>query len=478
MKCWLKENIKNLIIMSIYAICSFIIIIYHESWRDEANAWLIARDLNIFEIVKQLKMEGHFILWYLILVPFAKLGFPYFTTKFISWAIMMVSAWLILKKSPFKYITKILIIFSAAFLYWYVAVSRVYCIIPLAIILIALTHKKRNEKPLRYILSIMLLANTHIIMYGLVGMLFLEFFIETIIKWKKYTKHQKINIALSFSIGIIILLISILPLIGSTSTNELVERSIDKFSRRIISVKKEIKRTIEAAVEIYSDNAKLILPLLLVAIIYECRYYLKNMIMIVISLAFQMVIYNVIHPMSEQKILTIVFIVLLFAWRQLEEKEQKLKVDKIISIVMLGILSFNIVAGIRDYILELEYDYSGAKKVADFIEENLEENSIIICDNVPRATAVIPYVNKNIKFWGLHKENYFTYIEWDETLYREYSYEELLKNIEKLKSNGKVYYLYWNNAQNRILIHERGSFKKMFEITDTIINETYILYEI
>ena len=47
--------------MTIYLIISFIIIILHEAWRDEAQSWLIARDLSFIDILKQMKFEGHLL---------------------------------------------------------------------------------------------------------------------------------------------------------------------------------------------------------------------------------------------------------------------------------------------------------------------------------------------------------------------------------------------------------------------------------
>ena len=103
MKEWLKRNKINILIMIIYSVFSFIILLFHESWRDEAQSWLIAKDLGFFQILQQMKYEGHFFLWYVILIPFAKLGFPYITIKIVSWVIVSISAWLIIKKSPFKW---------------------------------------------------------------------------------------------------------------------------------------------------------------------------------------------------------------------------------------------------------------------------------------------------------------------------------------------------------------------------------------
>ena len=83
-KNYIKENKKDLIIILIYAIITFIVtIFFHEKWRDEAQAWLLARDLNPIELFKQMKYEGHPPLWHLILMPFAKLGFPYMTINII-----------------------------------------------------------------------------------------------------------------------------------------------------------------------------------------------------------------------------------------------------------------------------------------------------------------------------------------------------------------------------------------------------------
>ena len=109
----IKQNKWNIIITLIYAIVTFIItVFFHEKWRDEAQAWLIAKDLDIIGIIKQMSFEGHPPLWHLILMPFAKLGFPYITESIISWGIMVITVWIFLNKSTFKKETKILILLT------------------------------------------------------------------------------------------------------------------------------------------------------------------------------------------------------------------------------------------------------------------------------------------------------------------------------------------------------------------------------
>ena len=210
---------KKIIIIFIYLVISFFFICFHEEWRDEAQSWLIAENLNFFELLDQMKYEGHPYLWYLILMPFAKIGFPYFTQKVISWVIVGIGAILIFTKSPFKFSTKVLILFSWPMIYLYSAVSRSYCLIPLFIVLTALFYKDRNEKPFRYVISLCLLANTHIIMLGFVGMLFLTFYIDKIKERKNNSKKYNIKIFISFILVGTILLLSYLPILNCLNSN-------------------------------------------------------------------------------------------------------------------------------------------------------------------------------------------------------------------------------------------------------------------
>lgn len=52
MKKFIKEK-KEIIIWAIYFCCTFILIFFHENWRDEAQAWLLARDCTIIELIRR-----------------------------------------------------------------------------------------------------------------------------------------------------------------------------------------------------------------------------------------------------------------------------------------------------------------------------------------------------------------------------------------------------------------------------------------
>ena len=152
-----KDNLRNIIAFVLWAVIVIFLFSRHENWRDEAQAWLMARDLDIPGLIAQMKYEGHPCLWHLILMPFAKLGFPYETTNIISIVITAIAVALILWKAQFPSWLRIVFIFGSAFLYHMPVVSRSYCLIPLFLAMNACCYPSRRKHPLFYGLTIALL---------------------------------------------------------------------------------------------------------------------------------------------------------------------------------------------------------------------------------------------------------------------------------------------------------------------------------
>ena len=57
-----------------YLVFNGMLLAGHELWRDEANVWLIARELSPLQLFKEIRYQGHPCLWYLLVMPLAKLG--------------------------------------------------------------------------------------------------------------------------------------------------------------------------------------------------------------------------------------------------------------------------------------------------------------------------------------------------------------------------------------------------------------------
>ena len=126
------------IIFIFYAFWIALMFFVHEPWRDEAQAWLLARDCTFLQLLSQLKYEAHPVAWYLLIWPLAKSGAPFDAMRVLHGAATLSCAGVIcfkLRRSP---LIKLLYLFASPMFYEFSAVARNYSIGVLA--LLCLTH--------------------------------------------------------------------------------------------------------------------------------------------------------------------------------------------------------------------------------------------------------------------------------------------------------------------------------------------------
>ena len=71
----IPEQRFNLALLALYILVTSVTMSAHEMFRDEIQAWLIARDSHgIADLIHNLKYEGHPALWYLFLLPLTRIG--------------------------------------------------------------------------------------------------------------------------------------------------------------------------------------------------------------------------------------------------------------------------------------------------------------------------------------------------------------------------------------------------------------------
>lgn len=164
----IKGRMPERLAVSLYLVGHILMMFVHEPWFDEALAWLIARDSSLYEILFVAPhYEGHPSLWHLVLMPFAKLGAPYeLSLNLVSLIFSGIAVVLFIYKAPFKRIIRLLIPFTYFFFYQYSVVSRPYCMLMLAFVLMAMTYKNRSEQPGRFILTLWFMCLT--CAYGMV----------------------------------------------------------------------------------------------------------------------------------------------------------------------------------------------------------------------------------------------------------------------------------------------------------------------
>jgi len=152
----------------LYVVLLGVVAAFHEPWFDEAEAWQIAKCASLRDILLTIPhYEGHPPLWHLLLLPPAKLGAPYeLSLKAVNIAVCAFASGLLIFRSPFPRALRLSLPFTFFLFYQYGVISRPYSVMFLAFMLAAIAYPRRDEKPFRFVMALMLLCLSHA--YGIV----------------------------------------------------------------------------------------------------------------------------------------------------------------------------------------------------------------------------------------------------------------------------------------------------------------------
>lgn len=144
----------------LFMVLTIIMYIYHEPWYDEIQAWMVASDASVGEMIWHLPhYEGHPPFWTLLLALFAKTGVPMeIGLRIPAFLFSSVAAGVVIFKAPFKKWIRCLIPFTYFLFYQYTVTCRPYSMMFLGFVLAALFYKERNAKPVRYLIALYLLC--------------------------------------------------------------------------------------------------------------------------------------------------------------------------------------------------------------------------------------------------------------------------------------------------------------------------------
>ncbi|MEM6403066.1 MAG: hypothetical protein AAF757_23030 [Cyanobacteria bacterium P01_D01_bin.116] len=198
-------NYYNCLILCFF-ILSFIGILNHEMWRDETQAWLIARDSStLIDLYQNLKYEGHPGLWHLCLFLIAKLTHNPFAMQFFHILISTAIVYIFVKLSPFNILQKTLFTFGYFPFFEYNLISRNYNLGLLLVFIFCYLFTCKNRNYITLFLTLAFLANTNV--YGLIICLCLSttLIIDTIIKHRKIQYKLNIKHKKNLYIGLLIL---------------------------------------------------------------------------------------------------------------------------------------------------------------------------------------------------------------------------------------------------------------------------------
>lgn len=448
-----KALITSIIITILYALLTLNTVLNHEVWADEAQVWQLCKHLSISELYNHLKNEGHPILFYLMVMPFAKLFPDIIFMKLICWVFMSASIFLLINFSPFKIYTNLAIILSAGFIYFFPVLARNYSIIPFLVFLAAILYNKQKEHPILYATNIALLSNTHIIMFFFSLCLATEFFYENFVlnlKEKNYVKIKQYILP----IGIILVgfIATILILSHTTSSNSLIsintnnliqttQRVLSLFFLNSINYNLDYNKiTPTNMIELIGYSTIITTYILLFINLFKESK--KLFLIAASSIGFQNCIYIFAYNthIYTNRIFCAHIILIFCLWALIQKKEIKTETKTNLLLCLLFITTiFN---GFKYTILDLQLEYSGSKGTAEFIQKNINsENSIILTDIDSFSIATVYYLNENPDLYSVKRNKKLKYVIWDKNIKSFFPNNSWLEKSREYQKTKDVYIL-------------------------------------
>ncbi len=146
-------------------ICSFAMS-HHEMWRDEMQAWLVARDsAGVGELLRRIKYEGHPALWYLLLFGVTRITHHPEAMQALHLVIAAGCVFVFARSAPFPRWVRGLFCIGYFPLYEYGVIARNYSLGVLFLFAAAALFHRRREQP--WVLGGMLALAAHTSMHAL-----------------------------------------------------------------------------------------------------------------------------------------------------------------------------------------------------------------------------------------------------------------------------------------------------------------------
>lgn len=448
------KNYKNILIFVLWCAVVIFSIFHHEIWRDEAQVWCIVRDVNLSEIFQITKIEGHPMLWYLLVLPFAKFGFPVETMYIISFLFVGLSILFLLYKSPFTLLEKILIVFSSGMVYFLPAIARNYALIPLFVFLLAYLYHKRSQHPYKYSLTLILLSQTHVLMLCFCAILFVFFLCENINVKKNYFPVFVVGINFLF-------LVYCFSSSSGQNTAVLIYGDEQKWGLDLL-----VRFSNNYLYSSYNwlESLNCIFFYSSICALLVSFFKLDKKIFTVFAFSFVYIFYIYAKVwfagVPEQKAYLLLLIIVFCFW-VLPQKTKLLKT------VFLYFFIVSTLISIPFLIDEYKNDFSGANQLSKYIKENVGDKDFIYWGYAHSITPLSAKLPKS-KFYSGYLGKYVTY----------YDFTNSNRNSDVQDINKFEYFI----LQDDFYLAEGSPFNKVYETSKYILGskeqpEVYSLYK-
>ena len=387
---------------------------FHELWKDEWQAWLVARDLGLGNMLAFLNYEGHPSLWYLYLKAWTVLPIQeHILLQIAHSSLVVITLYYLFVRIKLPSLWKLFISLSYFLVFEYSVINRGYILVIL-LSLIALDLIIRDNRSWLLGLTLLLLCQTEA--YGVIMAGAITVYLLLNIEGKKLIFNKKI---ITWSIaGFLLFVLTVFPRGNDDDftraynqqlfSQEVIHESIQGHLANVFTIGL-IDDTASNGVSVIGFIISLIIFLILVFIFLRDRRSLLTFLFGLLSfIVFGIVIFS--GGVRQWGMVFILFILILILSHY---KNSKWSLYRYVFITVLMIAP--IIHGVRALITDAQIPFSNAEQVGLFIKEKIPDNVPVVVINKFETAPVGAYAERAL--YELPSGEEFTYFKWLEKVY-------------------------------------------------------------
>ena len=419
---------KSSLIFIVYTILIALGLYHHEMWRDELQAWnIVLKSNSIFDLFYNIRYEGHPVLWFLIIWPFSKFTSSPYLIQIIHFCFSVLSAYLIVFKSPLSTLEKIAVLFSYFLFFEYALISRNYIIGVFLMLCIAYCWKNYRLNILPIGILLFLLFQCSAFMTLIAAAILLILIIRLYFDHAVFLVKNIAAICLGLAGGILFLYTTFPQADSSYATiwnlhfwPGLFISVMAKMNMGLLPVP-IFKTAFWETRIIQNDIINGIIGITIwLALLWIWR---KNIIIFVFLLSsFGLIaLFLYLKPLGGMRHYGHLSLALIFVyWISYYDNYQPQKVKFLFRFIFLLQVCIGLFAAFEDW----NHPFSNAKNVAAFIKKKLPADVQIAGAYNNLSTAIAGYLGKDIYF--LNDGRYSNYVIW-----REKYWNEAIRNLSE-----------------------------------------------
>lgn len=498
------DRIYGIGLTSIFLFVGTITALHHEMWRDEIQAWLLARDsLSLLDLYRNLKYEGHPGLWHTCLLILSRLTKSPSIMQVFHLLIAATTVYLFGRYSPFTYLQKLLFAFGYFSVYEYSIVCRNYALGVLLICIFCVLFQRRYSRFLWIGTILFLLAHSSV--HALIVAIAISFalLVDYIIRRKSILTGVSIkewHIVIGFILMGLGILTSVLQIIPPPDSGFAVEWYTRYDADRFTSVMKTITHAFFPLPEVtlhfwgtqwleqsrFYANLQFMLSCFLV-IWFSLMLLQKPLAwlsFVLGTIGLLVLFYSKYYgSLRHHGFLFFLFVMIAWIYQYCEKAKWSTPIDRLSAMCQKSfrplftiILMFHLIGGIIATFMDYRYVFSYGKATAEFIKSKGMQEMLIVGDKDSAVSTIVGYMEKESFYYPLSHQ-LGSFIVWNQTRMRGVSDGQVIQSANEVGAKYKQDVLViLNRMLNPDMISE-NSLTELARFTGSIVNsEEFYLY--